>query len=267
MKFGNRIHSIFGSVMPTAWEQGWHCADQGDDQAAGGGAAGGGDEAALGDAGKAALAAEREALKAARRELHEAKAKLQAVEGIDANVFREATEKARELEARNQELLTAAERARQETEQVYSVKLQEKSKRVSDLETKLFEREMEYQGERMFLKAKGRTEVSENGASNFGIFWREVRHHFGRDDQGIYVIDRSAGDSKTPLIDAESGKRVDPAKYVAEVLAEDRVLSHLFEPKFGTGGNATGNRDRRTIQGVDLDGMNPTQLIAAGLKG
>ena len=270
MKLSNKGRFAFGQVLPSSADLGWLTADQGDDGSGGGaddsGDTGSGDPSSLGVPGMSALNAERAALKETKRRLHEAENKLKAVEGIDPNLFREATEKARELEQRNQELQSAADRARQETEQVYSGKLQEQSKRVSELEARLFEREMEYQGERLFLAAKGRAVVSENGASNFGIFWREARSHFGRDDQGLYVIDR-AGDGKTPLLDRESGKRVDPAKYVAEVLAEDRVLSHLFEPKYGTGGNSTGNRDQRTIHGADLDSLNSTQLISLGLKG
>lgn len=257
---GLNLFSISGT-MPTPADCGWRLAD-GEGE---GGGEGGGDES-LGDAGKAALQAERQARKEADRQLREAQAKLKAVEGIDPLIFREATEKARELEARNQELQSAADRARQEAEQAYGVQLQQASQKTRELEARLFEREMEYQGERLFLAAKGRAVVSTNGASNFGIFWREARGHFGRDEQGLFVLDRAAADGKTPLIDTESGKRVDPAKYVADVLAQDQVLMHLFEPKYGTGSNASGGRDMRTVNGADLDGMTSSQLIAMGLK-
>ena len=254
------LREVF-NLLPNAAERGWLSADDAptDDQAGGG-------TDDLGDAGQRALTAERAARKEADRQLREALNKLKAVEGIDPTVFREATQKAQELEARNQELLTAADRARQEAEQAYSTKLQQQSQRTSELERQLFEREMEYAGERLFLSAKGRSVVSDAGISNFHVFWQQARGHFARDDQGLYVVDRSAGDGKTPLIDGQSGKRVDPSKYVADVLAEDRVLMHLFEPKFGAGSAASGGGTGRTMNGVDLDGMNSAQLIALGLN-
>jgi hypothetical protein len=256
------LRKVLG-LVPVAADRGWLSVDEGDDTAGGGGAGG---EEGLGDAGKAALQTERQARKELDRQLKEALAKLKVVEGIDPTVFREATQKAQELELRNAELQSAADRARQEAEQTYSVQLQQASQRIRDVETRLQEQEMEYIGERLFLAAKGRPVVSESGTSNFTMFWREARGHFARDEQGLYVVDRRAGDGKTPLIDSESGKRVDPSKYVAEVLAEDAVLTHLFEPKYGTGSGGQGGSAGRTITGVDLDGMSSTQLIGLGLK-
>jgi len=256
------LRAVLGLRLGAA-VRGWLAADE--TPPGEGDPAGGGDDG-LGDAGKAALTAERNARKVADRQLREALATLKAVEGIDPSVYRDATQKAAELEQRNQELQSAADRARQEAEQTYGLQLQQTGQKVAELEQRLFEREMEYQGERLFLAAKGKAVVSELGISNFGVFWREARSHFGRDDQGIFVVDRRAGDGKTPLIDTESGKRVDPAKYVVDVLAEDRVFSHLFEPKFGSGSNASGGSGR-TMSGADLDGLTSAQLIGMGLKG
>ena len=219
------------------WQRPWPTVDP---DPAGEGAGGGGDDgsddddATLGDAGRKALQTEREQRKALERKLAQLEAQLSTVKDLSPDAYRQAQEKAIELERRlaEREQLTAAERQRIETKAQEAVRKAtaaaeaEKARRI-DLQVRTMARGV-------FSAAEGRDGADPAGLSFFDA-WMEFqgRRHFRVDEATgkLYVVDGDGDRVKTA-----EGQDVDPVAWLNQQADSSPVVGSFFKPKGGSGG-------------------------------
>ena len=246
------MDQLFGAGRD--WLRPWPSVDP---DPAGDGAGGGDPEAdpddpSLGEAGQKALRAEREQRKALERKMAALEAQLSTVKDLSPEAYRQAQEKAIELERRlaEREQLTAAERQRIEAktaEQVRAAKKaaeEEKAKRI-DLQVRTLARGI-------FSAADGRDGADASGLTFFDA-WMEFqgRRHLRVDEATgkLYVIDGDGDRVKTA-----EGQDVDPVAWLNQQADSSPVVGTFFRAKGGEGGGGlVGARGVRGVQSRSVD--------------
>ena len=213
----------------------------------------------LGEGGIKALRTEREQRKALEREMAQMRQQLAAVKDLNPEAYRQAQDKAAELERRLQEReqLTEAERKRIETKAQQQIAKatteaqQEKERRVA-LEIKTAVRSY-------YSAAEGKDGADSSGLSFFDAYMDfHGKKHFR--------LDETTG--KVFVVDAE-GDRIDadPIEWLNEQADNSQVIGAFFKPKGGVGsGGLIGARGVRETQGRSVDElskMSPGKLLEA----
>lgn len=242
--------------------------DGGEAGGSAGGAAGGDAGEQLGETGMRALTAERERNKAMERELATMRQQMKALEGrVDPDTYAEARRQAEEAQQKLLEQEQLVARARSEAEATYGPQLKAAADGRQSAEAALQAYRHRVAAERLFHSetVKGRPGADDDGTAFFDLFYGQRAGNYALDEHGrIYVIDR---DGK-PVLDANSGERVDPAKWTREQAAKSSVLGVLFEPEQGKGGGFNGSRMQGGItQGQDLMTASPNRLMSQAFSG
>jgi hypothetical protein len=250
----NRLAELLGLSASEAWQRPWLLSVDPDPagDTGGGGDDSDDDETSLGEAGQKALRTEREQRKALERKLAALEAQLSTVKDLSPEAYRQAQEKAIELERRlaEREQLTAAERQRIEAksaEQVRAAKKtaeEERAKRI-DLQVRTLARGV-------FSAAEGRDGADASGLTFFDA-WMEFqgRRHL-RVDEGtgkLYVVD---GDGDR--VKSAEGQDVDPVAWLNQQADSSAVVGTFFRAKGGSGsGGLTGARGVRGVQARSVE--------------
>ena len=179
-------------------------------------------------------------LKKLRQELRTAKRRLTAVEGLDPKVYKEATEKAEQLERelREREALTAAERLRLETKA--NTQITEANEKAEKERTARIKLEIKTAAKTAFEQAKGLPGADEDGLTFFDGFMSFVgEKHLRLDDAGkLYVVDEQ-GDP----VQSDDGKgRISPAAWMKKLADKSSVIGTFFQPAMGVGSGMTSSR-------------------------
>lgn len=216
-------------------------------------------EEKLGATGYKALTEERERAKALERELGKARQQLEQVKDLNPEAYKQAQDKAAELERKLQEReqLTEAERRRIETKAQQQIQKatteaqQEKERRVAlEIRTAV---------QTFYSAAEGKDGADSSGLSFFDAYMDfHGRKHFR--------LDETTG--KVFPVDAE-GDRIDadPIEWLNEQADNSQVIGAFFKPKGGVGsGGLIGARGVRETQGRSVDElsrMSPGKLLEA----
>lgn len=201
---------------------------------------------ALGENGEKALRTEREQRKALERKLAQLESQLATVKDLSPEAYRQAQDKANELERqlREREQLTAAERQRLESKSADQVR------KANDLAAKEKERrislEIKTAARGIFSAADGRDGADASGLSFFDA-WMEFqgKRHLRLDEATgkLYVVDADGDRIKT-----DSGD-IDPVAWLNAQADNSPVVGTFFKPKGGEGsGGFVGARGVRSTQ-------------------
>lgn len=227
------LEQMLRSIYPTITQDG-----DGDGNAGGGGGSPADDndiddDEALGEGGKKTLTKLREQLRAAERRLKQ-------VEGLDPKVFKQATDKAEQLERelRERESLTTAERLRMEqkaNERVNAAQEEAKTERIKRIEL-----ETETLAKAAFELAKGKAGADKSGLTYFKAFMHSVgKQHLKVDEHGnLYVVD-AQGD---PVQSPDGKGRIAPDAWMKTMADQSEVVGSFFQPAMGSGSGMPSSR-------------------------
>lgn len=202
-----------------------------------------------------ALRKERQERKASDAERQRLAAQLQELQSggkVDPRLFEEAQRRAEAAERDRQAAQQQLEQVRRETEGKFSGTVEQLTRELNQEREGRKRDGVRFAARDMFLHPDvgGRTDASADGVTAFDYFWSQFGGRFGKDDKGLYVAD---GDGD-PMLDSETGKRLDPVKWL-QTLRDDPLHGMHFKGQYGSGGGSRSNRDGRAIPGVD-----PTKL-------
>lgn len=255
---------FFDQLLGTAdeWLRPWPTVDP---DPTGAGDGGGGsteeevdaDDPSLGEAGQRALRQERETRKALEKRLAQMEAQLSTVKDLSPDAYRQAQEKAIELERRlvEREQLTAAERQRIEGKAQEAVRKAtataeaEKARRI-DLQVRTLARSV-------FSAADGRDGADASGLTFFDA-WMEFqgRRHLRVDEATgkLYVVDGDGDRIKTA-----EGQDTDPVAWLNQQADNSPVVGTFFRAKNGEGsGGLVGARGVRGVQSRSVEAARAT---------
>jgi len=239
------LEQLLRSIYPTVTQDG-----DGEPDGGGGGSAAddgdGEDDEALGEGGKKTLTKLREELKTANRRLKQ-------VEGLDPKVYKQATDRADQLEKelRDREALTAAERLR--IEQKANTQVKEANDKADTERNARIKLEIRTAAKTAFELAKGLAGADEDGLSFFdGFMSTKGEKHLRIDDNGkLYVVD----DQGDPVQSDDGKGRISPAAWMKKLADKSRVIGTFFQPAMGSGsgmGNSRGQGGRNLPALKDL---------------
>ena len=113
-----------------------------------------------------------------------------------------------------------------------------------------------------FIASEGLTDESPlDGSTPFDPLWQMFNHRIGKDDQGLFILDR---EGKFPEINKDTGKRVTMREFFTQ-LRSDPVHGNAFKPRYGSGGGSRSGRDGRIDITTDLTSMSPGEALKLGL--
>ncbi len=197
-----------------------------------------------------ALHSERDARKAQEKTIRESAQKLQALEGIDKNTYdRLQEESARRAEAEAQ--FEARELDRQKT---FEQMKQEAATRERKLESQIEHMNRHRAFEGLFSSAGGK------GGRFLDTAFDAIGSRLRLEGDGSFTVIDTSGD---PLLDEESGKRVDAKEWVQEYKSDD-FLGFCFEPEAGYGAGAVNHPSQRRDTGgmADYQGLSTSEIFA-----
>lgn len=201
-----------------------------------------------------ALRKERQDRKQAEAERSRLAAQLQELQSggqVDPRAFEEAQRRAQDAERERLAAEARIEEVRREAEGKFSGTLQQITEELKRERAERQRQAVRFAARDVFLAAEGRTDASSiDGKTAFDYFWSQFGERFSADDKGLYVADAD-GD---PMLDSETGKRLDPVKWL-QTLRDDPLHGMHFKGQYGSGGGSRGSRDGRALPGVDLSTM------------
>jgi len=200
-----------------------------------------------------ALKSERSARKAQDKALKEAGTKLATLEQINPEEYQRLQE-------------AAARRAEFEAE--YTAKDSQRAKQLEEVQSAAAQREQALQREisgmkehRAFERLFTSKAVGGKGGRFLDMAFGSLRDSLRLEQDGSFTVVDGSGD---PLLDAETGKRVEPAAYLARFKG-DEFLGFAFEPEqgYGAGTFSAGPGRRDTGNPVsDLKGLSTDEIFA-----
>jgi flagellar biosynthesis GTPase FlhF len=200
-----------------------------------------------------ALKAEREARKQYEKQVKEQAAMLARFEETnpdEVKSLREEAAKAAQLQAQFGE-------AREAIELKYSKEAEAARQSEANAKANLAEFRKKYALEKVFLAAGGKTD-SADGISFYDMLANQISSSFRQEEDGSLTVVDAAGD---PILDKESGKRIDPLDYVASFKVHP-VYGTFFKGAKGAGaGIGYGGTDANGMPVEDLTGLSRDELF------
>mgnify|MGYP002507815535 CR=1 FL=1 len=200
-----------------------------------------------------ALRKERQRAKEAEAERSALALQLQELQSggrVDPKLFDEAQRRAELAERERKAAEERLEQVRRETEGKFSGTVQELTEQLNKERQDKQRQAVKFSARDAFMAADGRTDAGSDGVTAFDYFWSQFGSRFGSDEKGLYVADAD-GD---PMLDSETGKRLDPNKWLSQ-LRDDPLHGMHFKGQYGSGGGSRSNRDGRAIPGVDIGSL------------
>ena len=197
-----------------------------------------------------ALHSERDARKAQEKALKESSSKLSQLEQIDPNRYQELEQAA----ARNAEAQAQFEARELERQKSFEAMKQEAAVRERKLEGQIQHMQRHRAFEGLFTSAGGKNGKFLDTA--FDALGRNLR----LESDGSFTVIDGNGD---PLLDEESGKRVDPKEWIQQYKTDD-FLGFTFQPEQGYGAGSTNHPSQRRDSGTmsDFQGLSTSEIFA-----
>ena len=197
-----------------------------------------------------ALHSERDARKAQEKALKESAAKLSRLEDVDPEIY----EKLQQEQARRAELDAEMEAREAERQRNFEQMKQEASAREQKLQAQINHMQRHRAFESLFSAAGGK------GGRFLDTAFDAIGDRLRLESDGSFTVLDKTGD---PLLDDESGKRVDPKEWVQQHKSDD-FLGFCFEPEQGYGAGATSHPSQRRDTGTmsDFHGLSTSELFA-----
>lgn len=197
-----------------------------------------------------ALHSERDARKAQEKALKESAAKLSRLEDVDPEVY----EKLQQEQARRAELDAEMEARESERQRNFEQMKQEASTREKKLQGQISHMQRHRAFEGLFNSAGGK------GGKFLDTAFDSIGDRLRLESDGSFTVLDHTGD---PLLDDESGKRVDAKEWVQAYKSDD-FLGFCFEPEQGYGSGSTNHPSQRRDSGTiaDFQGLSTNELFA-----
>ena len=197
-----------------------------------------------------ALHTERDARKAQEKALKESTARLQKLEDVDPELHKQLLND----QARRAELDAEMEVREAERQRNYEQMKQEASSREAKLQGQISHMQRHRAFEGLFSSAGGK------GGKFLDTAFDAIGDKLRLESDGSFTVLDVTGD---PLLDDESGKRVDPKDWVEQHKGDD-FLGFCFEPEQGYGAGATNHPSQRRDTGTiaDYQGLSTSELFA-----
>ena len=197
-----------------------------------------------------ALHSERDARKAQEKALKESAAKLSRLESVDPEVY----EKLQQEQARRAELDAEMEARESERQRNYEQMKQEASAREQKLQGQIDHMKRHRAFETLFSSAGGK------GGKFLDTAFDSLSSKLRLERDGSFTVIDHNGD---PLLDDESGKRVDAKEWVSQYKSDD-FLGFCFEPEQGYGSGSASHPSQRRDTGTmsDFQGLSTSELFA-----
>jgi len=152
---------------------------------------------------------------------------------------------------------TAAEERTALLEQKYGAQAAEAIAAREQKELEFEEFRKRYALEKVFFAAGGRTD-SQDGVSFFEMLADRLSSNFKLDKSGQVIVVDDSGD---PVLDKETGKRIDPEAFLAQ-FKNHRIYGTFFKGSKGSGaGIGYGGTDAGGMPGEDLQSLSAEQLF------
>lgn len=197
-----------------------------------------------------ALHSERDARKAQEKALKESATKLQSLEGIDKATY----DRLQEESARRAEAEAQFETRELERQKSYEQMKQDAATRERKLEGQIEHMNRHRAFEGLFNSAGGK------GGRFLDTAFDSLGRHLRLEVDGGFTVIDSNGD---PLLDEESGKRIDAKEWVQQYKTDD-FLGFCFEPEQGYGAGAVNHPSQRRDTGGmgDYQGLSTSELFS-----
>ena len=197
-----------------------------------------------------ALHTERDARKAQEKALRESASKLQALEGIDKETYDRLQQEA----AQRAEAEATFEARELERQKAFEQMRQESALREKKLEGQIAHMTRHRAFEGLFSSAGGK------GGRFLDTAFDQLGKNLRLESDGSFTVVDNNGD---PLLDEESGKRVDPKEWVQQYKS-DEFLGFTFEPEAGYGAGAFNHPSQRRDTGTiaDYQGLSTSEIFA-----
>ena len=202
-----------------------------------------------------ALHSERDARRAQEKALKESTSKLAQLEGIDKQTY----DRLQEESARRAEAEAAFESRELERQKAYEEVKREAATRERKLEAQIKEMARHRAFEGLFQSVGGK------GGKFLDTAWTQLGGQLRLEGDGSFTVLDQSGD---PLLDDESGKRVDPKDWLNQ-FKTDSFLGFTFEPEKGHGSGVMNNPSARRDTGTmaDYEGLSTSELFAKAFDG
>ena len=197
-----------------------------------------------------ALHTERDARKAQEKALKESTARLQKLEDVDPDLHKQLLQD----QARRAELDAEMEVREAERQRNFEQMKQEASTREGKLQGQINHMQRHRAFEGLFSASGGK------GGKFLDTAFDAIGNRLRLETDGSFTVLDVTGD---PLLDDESGKRVDPKEWVQQYKSDD-FLGFCFEPEQGYGAGATSHPSQRRDTGTlaDFQGLSTTEIFA-----
>lgn len=197
-----------------------------------------------------ALHSERDARKAQEKALKESATKLQSLEGIDKATY----DRLQEESARRAEAEAQFEARELERQKAFESVRQEAATREKKLEAQISNMHRHRAFEGLFSAAGGK------GGRFLDTAFEQLGKNLRLEGDGSFTVIDTNGD---PLLDDESGKRVDPKEWISQYKSDD-FLGFTFEPEQGYGSGAMNHPSQRRDSGTmsDFQGLSTSEIFA-----
>lgn len=197
-----------------------------------------------------ALNSERDGRKAQEKVLKEYASKLSKLEQIDPNRYQELEA----AQARQAEAEAQYEARELERQKAFESMKQEAAGRERKLEAQIAHMGRHRAFEGLFDSAGGK------GGRFLDTAFEQLGSNLRLEADGSFTVLDKSGD---PLLDPESGKRVDPKEWVEQYKSDD-FLGFCFEPEQGYGAGAVNHPSSRRDTGTmsDLAGLSTNEIFA-----
>lgn len=200
-----------------------------------------------------ALKSEREARKAMEREAKERAQQLERFADINPDEYA----KMQQEVAQAAQLQAQYGEAREAIEAKYSRQAEEAAAKAAAAEASLAEYRKKYALEKVFISAGGRTDAAD-GVSFFDMMAAQIGSRFRQEADGSLTVVDAQGD---PILDAESGKRINPEDYLASFKVHP-VYGTFFKGVKGSGaGIGYGGVDSSGMPVEDLSSLSRDALF------
>ena len=197
----------------------------------------------------------RDEVKFLKKDLREKEEALKKFEQVNPDEFF----KLQEERALAEKERTAAEERTSLLEAKYGAQAAEAIAAKEQKEKELSEFRKRYALEKVFFAAGGRTDA-DGGVSFFEMIADRLSNRFQLDARGeIFVVDES-GD---PMLDKETGKRIDPEAFLAQYKAH-RIYGTFFKGSKGNGAGLGYGTDANGMPGDDIHSMDTNTLFMKG---
>ena len=200
-----------------------------------------------------ALKAERESRKQYEKQVKEQAAQLERFADVNPDEWTSMQAEA----AKAAQLQAQFGEAKEAIELKYSQQAEASAKEAAAAKAQLADYQKKYALEKVFYAAGGRTDAAD-GVSFFDMMAQQIGGSFRQEADGSLTVVDSAGD---PVLDAESGKRVNAEDFIASYKRHPIYGTFFKGAKNGGAGIGYGGTDANGMPSEDLSSLSSAELF------